>query len=720
MKTIVQSYGKGVLEIADVPVPALQPGGILVRNRASLISAGTERLMVDLAKKSLLGKARDRPDLVRRVFDKWRRDGLAATLETVRSRLDNPTPLGYSCAGTVMDVGEGVDNFRVGDLVACAGAGYANHAEVVAVPKHLAVRVPEGVSPEAACFTTVGAIALQGLRLASIELGETVAVIGLGLVGLLGAQLARAAGCRVVGMDKDPARCRLALELGIDHVVDRGGELERRCRELTGGHGVDKVIIAASTKSNEPIALAGEVARGQGTVAVVGAVGMDIPRKPYYDKELVLRVSRSYGAGRYDPEYEEKGRDYPIGYVRWTENRNMQAFIDQLATGRIVTEPLVTHRFPIAEATEAYELLTGKSKESYLGILLTYPEPKPATDDFPIPRDARMDLPLREGIRGPVGLGLIGAGQFARGTLLPALRRIVDADPVGVATATGVSARHTAEKFDFRFATTSVDEILSRERVDAVLVTTRHHLHAPQVIQALEAGKHVFVEKPLCLEESELETIDALHRGSRLLLMVGFNRRFAPMALRLKEHFEDIDEPLAIHYRVNAGHIPLDHWTQDPEQGGGRVVGEFCHFVDFCIFLTGALPVAVVAQGLPNGDRYRDDNVVATLEMADGSLATITYLANGASALAKERVEVFGGGASAVLDNFRRLELYSGGRRTVERALLRQDKGHFEELAAFVEAVRTDGPSPIPMEEILATTRTTFEIRRQLRGDPSP
>ena len=736
MKSIVQNYGKGQLAVTEVPVPALQPGGILVRNSVSLISAGTEKLMVDLAQKSLAGKARERPDLVRKVLDKVRKDGLMATLDTVRSRLDAPIPLGYSCAGRVIAVGGDVDTFQVGDRVACAGAGYANHAEVVFVPKHLAVHVPPQVTPEQACFTTVGAIALQGLRLAKPELGETVAVIGLGLVGLLAAQLARAAGCRVVGMDLSAGRCQLARDLGIDETVTDGGQLAERCRQLTGGHGADKVIVAASTKSSEPIALAGEIARQQGIVAVVGAVGMDVPRQPYYDKELVLRVSRSYGAGRYDPEYEEKGRDYPIGYVRWTENRNMEAFVQQLARGAIQTEPLVSHRFDIGEAESAYGLISGKSKEPYLGILLRYPEgPEDDSAELlasrvdltsaalqglqgPTPSAAVSSRAVSAGPEGKVGFGVLGAGQFASGVLLPALAALPDARLVGVATATGIKAQHVAKKHGFAFATTDGAEVLQRSDVEGVLIATRHHLHAEQVLAALDAGKHVFVEKPLCLRRSELAAIVERRqaRNPLPLVMVGFNRRFAPMAQRLREHFQGVDEPLVMHYRVNAGYIPLDHWTQDAEQGGGRILGEVCHFIDFLTFLADAPPRSVDGRCLANGDRYRDDNLVATLALEDGSLGTVTYVANGAKGLAKERVEVFGGGRSAVLDNFRTLELYDGSRRQVIKSRWRQDKGHRQQLAAFVAAVRSDGPPPIPWHQIERVTEASFDLVDAVRA----
>ncbi len=758
MKAVVQSYGKGELTLSEVPPPALRPGGILVHNAVSLISAGTERQMVGLAQKSLLGKARQRPDLVRKVFEKLRRDGPLATLDTVRSRLDTPIPLGYSSAGTVIAVGEGAGGFRTGDRVACAGAGYASHAETIFVPKNLAVPIPDDVDFEAAAFTTVGAIALEGLRLARIELGETVAVIGLGLVGVLAAQLARAAGCRVIGMDTSAERCRLALGLGLDGAVSDPQDLVERCREATGGHGADKVIVAAATDSSQPIELAGEAARPRAVVVAVGAVGMEVPRTSYYNRELTLRVSRSYGPGRYDPDYEEKGRDYPIAYVRWTENRNMEAFVQQLAARRIDVAPLVSHRFPIAEAVDAYALLTGsratgsratgsrangsrangKGSGSQLGILLTYPpaveveggsQPE-AVVELPaaVPADAggRSPATRSPATRATLSLGVLGAGQFASAVLLPELARLPGATLQGVAAATGIKAEHAARKFGFRFATTSESEILERPGVDAVVIATRHHLHARQVIAALAADKDVFVEKPLCLTEEELTEIESVYaaaaesRGRPPLLMVGYNRRFAPMSQRLKEFFAAVDEPLVVHYRVNAGPIPLDHWTQDPEQGGGRILGEVCHFIDYLTFLTGEMPRRVSAHATPDGSRYRDDNLVATVELTEGSLGTVTYVASGDTALPKERIEVFGGGSAAVLDNFRHLELARDGRRRVERSRLRQDKGHRAQMAAFVEAARTGAPAPIPWDEILAVSRATFAVVRCLRQTVSP
>ncbi len=753
MKSLVQNYSKGQPTVTEVPPPALQPGGILVGNAVSLISAGTERSMVDMARKSLLGKARERPDLVRKVLEKVRRDGVLAAVKTVRSRLDAPVPLGYSCAGTVLALGEGVDNFRIGDRVACAGAGYANHAEMIFVPKHLAVAVPDHVQLEAAAYTTVGAIALQGLRLAKLELGEVVAVIGFGLVGLLTAQLGRAAGCRVIGLDLDADRCRLAESLGVEVAVTKPSDLLAACRERTEGHGADKILVTASTKSSQPIELASELARTNGIVVAVGAVGMDVPRRPFYDKELTLRVSRSYGPGRYDPDYEEKGRDYPIGHVRWTENRNMQAFVQQLATGRVDTAPLTSHRFAIDAADQAYQLLTGAPSEPYLGIVLTYPQdsnldsPQDSHPDGNLPGDkttfdssdtstspppARLAPASQQSAesatpakRHHLTLGVLGAGQFATGVLLPELRRLDSVEFAKVCTATGVKAQSAAAKFGFQSATTEASEVTSDRAIDAVLIATRHHLHAQQVIAALAADKDIFVEKPLCLTEDELQEIEDAHAafskrlGRPPCLMVGYNRRFAPMSERLATFFGDIDEPLVVHYRVNAGHIPTDHWVQDPEQGGGRILGEVCHFVDYLAFLTASTPRRVSAFSTPNVGRYRDDNLVATIELDNGSIGTVTYVANGDTSLAKERIEVSGGGAFAVLDNFRRLDLVRGGQSRVMRSRLQQDKGHRAQLEAFVQAARTGQTAPIPWQQTVDTSRATFAIVQSLRtGSP--
>ncbi|GIW50670.1 MAG: oxidoreductase [Gemmatimonadales bacterium] len=676
-------------------------------------------------------------------MDKARREGVLTALESVRNRLGEPMALGYSCAGMVMAVGNGVEGLEPGDRVACGGGGYAVHAEVVSVPKNLVVKVPNTVDFESAAFTTLGAIALQGIRLADVKLGEVVVVIGLGLLGLLTVQMLKGAGCVVLGIDLQEQRAELARKLGADMATTSEEALKNAVLAATGGQGADAVLITADTKSNRPVELAGELARKKGVVVAVGAVGMNIPRKVYYEKELAFHVSCSYGPGRYDPQYEEKGIDYPYAYVRWTENRNMQAFIRLLAEGKVDVKPLITHRFPIGEAPKAYELIAGKTQEAFLGVLITYPDQpdlsrrvdlRPHTQDQ---ERGRVLTPSTTEARRPVAVGLFGAGNFATATLLPAMRKVTDIEFVGVCTATGLSARHVGDKFKFRYCTTDEDEILNDPEINAVVIATPHHLHARQVLEALKAGKHVFCEKPLCIREEELAEIVrvyaalAMNRGdegampsgaapSRTpMLMVGYNRRFAPMAKEVKAFLADVQEPLVMHYRVNAAYIPLDHWVQDLKQSGGRIIGEVCHFVDLLSFLADAPPIRVYVRTLPDWGRYREDNVVITVEFADGSLGTITYVANGDKAFSKERVEVFGGGSVAVLDDFRHLELVRNGRRNVVKARLRQDKGHRGEWEAFVAALQNGGPSPIPFEEIVATTLATFRIVDSLRtGQP--
>ena len=702
--------------MADVPAPRLATGMVLVRTAASLVSAGTERSSVEFARKSLLAKARSRPDLVKKVMDKARTDGLLTAWDAARNRLDQPSALGYSSAGVVIAVAEGAEGFRVGDRVACAGGGYASHAEIVRVPVNLVAPVPEGVALEDAAFATVGAIGLHGLRLAEPQLGETVAVIGLGLIGLLVVQMAKAAGCKVVGIDLDEGRVERAKALGADAALVGGGEAVREAVEaLTGGVGVDAALVTAGTASSDPVTLAAELCRDRGRVVVVGAVGMDLPRPPFFEKELSFRVSRSYGPGRYDPLYEEGGVDYPAGYVRWTENRNLRAFLDLLGEGKVRVAPLITHRIPIAEGERAYQVITGGG--SSLGVLLTYPDgPLEIGADQP---SRRVDQAPPESVRaagGEPGVGLLGAGSFATNTLLPAMQAAGGFRFVGVATATGASSHHVAGKYGFRFATTEEREVLSDPDVSLVAILTRHDLHAHQIGAALDAGKHVFCEKPPALNEAELAGVVRAHdRAPGRLLAVGYNRRFSPMAVRLKEFVAGAGEPLLLQCRVNAGLLPADHWLHDPAVGGGRLIGEGCHFVDLLSYLAGSLPVRVRATGLPDGGRYREDNVVTLLDFENGSVGSITYSAAGDSAMGKERVEVFGGGASAALDDYRTLDLHRGGKSKREKSRLRQDKGHAAEWQAIGRALREGGGLPISLESLVATSLATFAAVRSLR-----
>ena len=711
MKQLLQQVSDGEVEVVDVPAPKLLAGCVLVRTAASLVSVGTERASSEFARKNLLQKARMRPDLVREVWNKVRRDGALATLAAVRSRMDQPGTPGYSSAGTVIAVGEGVTDIRPGDRVACAGAGHAVHAEFACIPRLLLARIPSdsGVSFEHAAATTVGAVALHGVRTAEVKLGDVVGVIGLGLLGQLTVQILKAAGCRVAGMDIDRGRVDLALHLGADVPAIPLAAFLDACMEQSAGRGVDAALITAQTTSSDPVNLAAAVARDRAVVVAVGTVGMALERRVFYEKELDFRVSRSYGPGRYDAAYEQKGVDYPIGYVRWTETRNMEAFLQLLADAKVDVGALITHRFPIEQAQSAYDLITGKSQQPFLGVLITYPEI--AEENWRVEVAGKGGTPAAA---KSVAIGLLGAGNFATSTLLPAVQRVGGVTLIGVCAANGSHSHHTARKFGFHYSATDEDRLISDAAINTVVVATRHHLHSRQVLAALRAGKHVFCEKPLCLNEDELRDIvrfyDDQSAAGKPLLMVGFNRRFAPLALRLKNFLRGIHEPLALHYRVNAGFIPADHWLNDPQQGGGRIIGEVCHFVDFLTFMAGAAPIEVQAHSLANPGKYSNDNVVCSLRFADGSQGTISYLANGDKSYSKERVEVFGGGAVAVLEDFRRLELVSRGRKQVFRSWLRQDKGHRGEWEAFVSALCSGGDSPIPFAEIVTTMRATFAL----------
>ncbi len=703
MKQVLQFRRSGATRVVDVPAPMVPRGGLLVHNRCSLISPGTERMLVEAGGANLINTARQRPDLVRQVADKAMRDGVSATLESIRGRLDVTIPLGYSCAGVAIEVDDRVAAFlRAGDRVACAGAGQANHAEYVAVARNLTARIPDQVSFEDAAFVTVGAIALHGVRQAQVHLGESGVVIGLGLVGQLTVQLLKAAGCRVFGIDVASDKVELALRLGADAASVRGDdELLGRVREFSNGRGADAVLITAATTSSDPIQLAPRLARDRATVVALGMVGMDVPRNAYYEKELQLRQSRSYGPGRYDRTYEEEGVDYPLGYVRWTEQRNMQAFLDLVAAGKVQPSALVTHRLPIEQAEHAYRIVTGEVKEPYLGILLQYPD----QDSPPITRVAvaHPPVPLTS---DTVKLGVVGAGSFARSVLLPRMRGL-DVELRGVATATGSSAQQTAVRFGFAFATTNWQQVL--DDCDAVVVATRHNLHATIATAALRAGKAVFLEKPMALDEHDLEVLLEAWRNSGRVLQVGFNRRFAPGYRWLKGSF---DGPLVMSYRVNAGAVAPGSWVLDPELGGGRVIGEVCHMVDLLFDLAGARLVSVHAQPGSAGD-----DVVLTLAFEDGSVGTIVYASGGDRTLPKERLEVFGSGRAGILDDFLRAQLFAGGRKTSYGGRFgSQDKGHAAELQAFVEALRKGERSPVDPEGSAHVTRVTFAAVESLHS----
>lgn len=721
MKQLLQNMRTGQTTVSDVPVPALKPNSALVHTAVSLVSAGTERMVVEFAEKSLVGKARSRPDLARQVINKAYRDGLLTTLEAAFNRLDQPMALGYSSGGRIAALGSGLTGFQVGQRVACAGGNYAVHAEYAVVPKNLLVALPDQVSFESAAFTTLGAIAMHGFRLGEPAIGESVAVIGLGLLGLLTVGISQAAGCRTLGIDLNPDRVTLAQQMGAEAVLRN--QAEEAARSFGRGRGIDVILVCADTPSSDPVELAGMIARDRARVVAVGAVGLHIPRKIYYEKELTFMNSRSYGPGRYDSSYEEKGQDYPVGYVRWTENRNMEAFVDLLAFERLNIQPLITHRFPIEQAPQAYELITGKAKEPFLGVLLTYGEADAQDNDrikATVTSPNLPSKPSRDRTPERVRLGVLGAGNFASAVMLPALQKNPLIDLVGVVSGTGMSAQHLAHKFHFQYADSSENRVLQDSDINTVAILTRHHLHAPQILAALAAKKHVFCEKPLALNVDELEKVLIVLQemaGEKFppMLMVGFNRRFAPLSVRLEAFLQQRMEPLVVHYRVNAGFIPLSHWLHDPEQGGGRIIGEGCHFIDFLTFLVGQVPICVTGFALPDGGVYHEDNAVFTFSYPDGSIGTVSYLANGDKAFPKERVEVFTGGRVAVLDDFRKLELLENGRRKTLSSRLRQDKGHKAEWEAFAKAITTGGPPPIPYSQLEGVARATFAAVEGLR-----
>jgi predicted dehydrogenase/threonine dehydrogenase-like Zn-dependent dehydrogenase len=711
MKQVLQNMRSGKTSVEDVPIPTPRAGMALIRTCASLVSAGTERSVVEFAEKSLLGKARSRPDLVRQVLDKARREGLPGTLEAAFNRLDEPLALGYSSAGVIEALGADMSGFQVGQRVACAGGNYAVHAEYALVPRNLLAPLPDGVDFESASFATLAAIALHGFRLAQPQVGENVVVIGLGLLGLLTVQIALAAGCRVLGVDINPGRIELAKRAGTVAVLRP--QAEEAALAFSSGRGADAILICAGDPTSDTVSLAGVLARDQGKVVAVGVVGQDLPRPIYFHKELSFVTSRSYGPGRYDPAYEEGGADYPFGYVRWTEGRNLGACVELIASGKLDVHALISHRFPIEQAVEAYDLITGKKDEPFLGVMLTYPQAgKPDVDS------RIVCTPSKPAPQATVKLGVLGAGLFANAVLLPAIKKQKDLRLVGIASAGGLHARHSGGKFGFGYAASKDDELINDPNINTLAILTRHDSHTALTIKALKAGKHVFVEKPLAVDPAQLDELEALLNtvGDGLpLLMTGFNRRFAPLAQKLGAFMAGRHEPLLAHYRVNAGMLPLTHWQHDPVQGGGRIIGEGCHFIDFLTFLVGEPPCTVTTQGLPDSGRYREDVLSMTFSFPDGSLGVVDYLANGDKAFAKERLEVFCAGRVAVLDDFRSLEMVQNGHRKLVKSALRQDKGHFNEWQAFMAAIRAGGPPPIPYAHLLGVTRTSFAAIQSLR-----
>lgn len=701
MKQILQSLKTGVTEVAEIPVPSVKRGQLLIQTSHTLVSAGTERMMVEFGKAGWIEKARQQPDKVRMVFEKIKTDGLQPTIEAVFNKLDQPLPLGYCNVGRVEKVGPGETAFAEGDRVISNG----KHAEVVSVPFNLCAKVPDSVSDEQAAFTVLGAIALQGIRLVQPSLGETVVVTGLGLIGLLTVQLLRAHGCRVLGLDFDKEKLGLARQFGAEVVDLAAGQNPIKAAELySRGRGVDAVIVTAATKSSEPIHQAALMCRKRGRIVLVGVTGLDLSRDDFFKKELTFQVSASYGPGRYDSNYEEKGQDYPVGFVRWTEQRNFEAVLDMMADGRLDVNPLISHRFSISEAGKAYDLVGGAGPS--LGILLAYP-------GLEITRAARTVSLQAVGATdavskaGKATVSFIGSGNYATAVLIPAFKE-AGAHLRSVASSAGVSGVHAGRKYGFDKTTTDTNSIFSDEVTNAVVITTQHDSHAHFVLQALRSGKHVFVEKPLCLTIPELVEIESAYEdaGERPMVMVGFNRRFAPQVQKVKELLNGVTGPKAFIVTVNAGAIPADHWTHDPEAGGGRIIGEACHFIDLLRFLVG-VPLTSWQRAGMNSPTH--DTVSLQLGFADGSIGTVHYYANGSKAFPKERFEVFAAGRVLQLDNYRKLTGF-GWPGFTKMNLWRQDKGQKACAKAFVDAIEGRAPAPIPFNEVLEVCRVSIEL----------
>ena len=722
MRQLLQIPRTGELRLPEVPCPHPGEHQILVRNAASLVSVGTEKHMLEFAQKTLLGKALERPDLVRQAVAKARSEGIAEAWRQAMARLETPQPVGYSCAGTVIGLGSAVTQFSLGDRVACSGAGAASHASICAVPANLCVKIPEAVEFESAAFAALGGIALQAVRMANVSLGSRVAVIGLGLLGQIAVQLLRAAGCHVTGMDPDKRKTEMARRHGAETVAVSCEEM-RAAMPAEGGYaGFDSVIVLAATPSNEPLEQAAEICRERGRVVATGLVGLEIPRAPFYAKELELVVSRAWGPGLYDSRYTGSGLDYPLPYARWTAQRNLGEFVAQLAGGGVKVAHLVSHRFEFGRSQEAYQLILD-GREPYLGVLLTYPQDVAAA---PPSRTVWLNTAGRTIVApatGTVRVGLIGAGLFARGTLLPILRKTANLKLRAVASSGGVNARDVAEKFGFDYCATDTQSLVGDPEIDLIIVATRHGSHAAIACAALRAGKHVLVEKPLATTPEQLAEIvracpGQVRGAARFgpVLMAGFNRRFSRGAQWIKQQFAAIGEPLTVQCTVNTGRVPADSWVYDPADGGGRIIGEVCHFVDLIQYLTGSQPRRVYAERPDSAHYHRTDNAAITLKMEDGSVGCIQYVSGGDRGHPRERVEIFGGGAVGVIDNFRSFSFLRHGKKSRLRHWFSADRGHRGEIHALLETIRNGVEAPVPIEDYARTTLATFAIEQCLRS----
>src|SRR5690606_35795107 len=701
MKQVIQNFKSGELYVDEVPNPSISENMVLVENKFSLISAGTERGTVKVGKASLIGKAKQRPDLVAQVFQNIKKEGLKATIDKVKTKLDSLKALGYSTSGVVVASMDSNSKFKPGDRVACAGQDYASHAEVVAIPQNLVVKIPDNVSFEEASFTTLGAIALQGVRQAEPRLGDKVCVIGLGLLGQLTVQLLKANGCRVFGVDLSKNLVDLAIKSGADAAMLRSdSNLNTAIDNFTDGHGFDSVIITAAAPSNDPIELSAVISRKKGKVIIVGAVKMDIPRDPdFYRKELELKMSCSYGPGRYDTVYEEDGVDYPFAYVRYTEQRNMETFLDLISQGTVKLKDLITHTFDISEAEKAYDIVLGKVDEPHIGILLAYPESETKKTSL---------VSVKSNAISTVNIGFIGAGSFAQSYLIPYTKK-EGASLDTVVTTKGITAKNVASKFGFNNASSDAQDVINNSKINTVFIATPHNSHASYTMEVLKAGKNVFVEKPLAMNYDELEEVKKVYSENNQKLMVGFNRRFSPIAEKIKSEFASNGEPKVVNIRVNAGFIPKDHWTQNKNIGGGRIIGEMCLFIDLMQYFTDAKPVKVYAASIKtdNQNLTTEDNISITISFNDGSIGNLLYLGNGDKSLPKELIEVFSGGKVGRIHDFRKGDFHKGNKQIKIKL---DGKGHKQEVEAFLKTLKQNTEAPIPFESIYLTTITTFKI----------
>jgi len=710
MKQIIQNYKSGELQLVEVPDPILMPGGIILDTRNSLVSVGTEKLMIDFAKKGYLGKALGRPDLVKMVINKIKVDGLMEAYKASMSRLDTPVPLGYSCCGSVLKVADGVLGVAEGDRVACYSEPYASHAEYNFIPKNLFVKIPEKVSFEDASFVGLGAIALNAIRVANLTFGENVAVIGLGLLGQLTVQMLKAFGCRVIGIDISASKAKMALEAGCDKTAVIGqDDIAQAVLDFTNNAGADAVVIMAGSQDNKPTELASEISRDHGRIVACGMISLDVPRQEFFKKELSVIVSRATGPGKFDPLYESKGIDYPLPYVRWTTQRNMEYFLTLIGQKKVNVKGLISHRFTIDNALDAYDIIL-KGKEPYLGVILEYPKQlKKET------MSVKLDLPARKKASShpakKVGVALIGAGLHANTGILPSIKKIRNIELVCLADADGYKAKHTAGKYGFKYVVSDYKEMLKDPAVNCVLIAVRHNLHARMAIDCLNAGKNVFVEKPLAMNEEELRQITKAYRAHPgLIFMVGFNRRFSPMAQKAKSLLAGADN-MVINCRVNAGFVPKDSWVHDSGEGGGRVIGEACHFVDLEQFLAGSLPVSVFAQ---NTSDNGEDNLIISLKMKNGSVATILYTSQGDRLLPRERVEVFSKKSVCVIDNFKNFFFAKEGKSQKKKSF-NLDRGFDAEFKALFDSVLNGSGNPVDFEEYIFTTLVTFKAIESLK-----